>query len=172
MSNYRRAFVEGGCYFFTVVTYQRKRILVRDSYLAKLRDAFRQVMKSHPFTLNAIVVLPDHVHCIWTLPEGDEDFSMRWRLLKRNFSAASILPTRPNGTKPVWQPRFWEHLIRDEDDFRRHLDYIHYNPVKHGYVNSPAQWSFSSFTRYARHGWYDMHWGNEPPGNIQGIERE
>ncbi len=172
MSDYRRVFVKGGCYFFTAVTYERRRLLVRNSYIDRLRHGFRNVMTSHPFRLDAIVVLPDHMHCIWTLPEGDADFSTRWRLLKRHFSVASLLPTRHNGAKPVWQPRFWEHLIRNEDDFQRHLDYIHYNPVRHGYVNLPSQWAFSSFLRYAHRGWYDVHWGNESPSSLHGMERE
>ena len=172
MSSYRRMFVEGSSYFFTVVTHERRRVLTRASYLRKLREAFRQVMRTYPFTLDAIVVLPDHLHCIWTLPEGDADFSTRWRLLKRRFSVSCVLPTHVQTSKAIWQPRFWEHLIRDQDDFRRHLDYIHYNPVKHGYVNAPAQWAYSSFTRYAQRGWYDADWGSGFPSSIQGMEQE
>lgn len=172
MGDYRRTFVKGGCYFFTAVTFERRRLLVRNSQLDRLRHGLRTVMVSHPFRLEAIVVLPDHLHCIWTLPEGDADFSTRWRLLKRHFSAASSLPTRRNGAKPVWQSRFWEHLIRDEEDFRRHLDYIHYNPVKHGYVNAPAQWAYSSFTRYVQRGWYDEDWGSGFPSSIEGMEQD
>lgn len=172
MGDYRRVLVEGGCYFFTAVTYERRRLLVRNSHLNRLRYGFQQVMRSHPFRLDAIVVLPDHMHCIWSLPEGDADFATRWRLLKRHFSVASLLPARRNGAKPVWQPRFWEHLIRDEEDFRRHLDYIHYNPVKHGYVGSPAQWSYSSFSRYVQRGWYEPGWGSESPSCLAAMERE
>lgn len=172
MSDYRRAFVKGGCYFFTAVTYERRKLLVRNTNLSRLRDGFRKVMTSHPFRLDAIVVLPDHMHCIWTLPEDDGDFSTRWRLLKRHFSIASLFPNRGNGTKPVWQPRFWEHVLRDETDFRRHLDYIHYNPVKHGYVGSPMQWSYSSFAKYVQRGWYARDWGAVAPPNLEKIEQE
>jgi putative transposase len=103
----------------------------------RLREAFRYAKQKRPFSLDAIAVLPDHLHCLWTLQE-EADFSTRWQLVKTHFSRQIVVAKKQNGAKLVWQPRFWEHFIRDKEDLRRHLDYIHYNPVKHGYVNSAA----------------------------------
>ncbi len=116
-----------------------------------------------PFAIDAIVVLPDHLHTLWRLPDGEQDFSTRWMVIKRQFSAG--LPAGPVNAskrskreKGVWQRRFWEHCIRDEEDWRRHLDYIHYNPVKHGYVATPREWPYSSFRQAVAKGWYAEHW--------------
>jgi putative transposase len=138
MSDYRRLYVPGGSYFFTVVTYERQRLFVSAQRVKELRQAFRYVMMRRPFTTIAGVVLPDHLHCLWQLPEGDCDFSTRWQMIKTEFSRRLPASTKKDGTKAVWQPRFWEHVIRDEEDFRRHFDYIHYNPVKHGFVSTPV----------------------------------
>ncbi len=164
---YRRARIKGGTYFFTVVTYKRRRILTEPGNVSLLRKAFRQVMDNHPFTIDAFVLLPDHLHCIWTMPEGDRDFSKRWRLTKSYFSRKcdathKNIPSRSRRKKKelaVWQRRFWEHLIRNEQDFVKHIEYIHYNPVKHGLAKAPKDWEYSSFHRYVREGVYDLEWG-------------
>jgi putative transposase len=157
----------GPCYFFTVVTYDRRPILIAE--VERLRGAFRTVLTRHPFTLEAIVVLPDHLHTMWRMQEGDGDFSMRWRVLKRLFSSGLSAPGQGASRarkreNAVWQRRFWDHAIRDDDDWRRHLDYIHYNPVRHGYCSAPGEWAYSSFARMVERGWYEPDWGrNEPP---------
>ena len=147
MSNYRRHYVAGGSYFFTVNLYNRKQILLTD-HIDLLRDSVRKVKKKYPFEIVAWVVLPDHMHCIWTLPEGCSDFSIRWRLIKLQFSkgvaisASSTVNHRRE--RQIWQRRFWEHTLRDAYDMQRHVDYIHYNPVKHGYVSNVQEWPYSS----------------------------
>ena len=140
MTNYRRNFVPGGSYFFTVnLTDRQSRLLTEN--IGALRTAFRYTRGRHPFTIDAIVVLPDHVHAVWTLPEGDCDFALRWRLIKSVFSRGVPAGERisqsraARGERGIWQRRYWEHTLRDEGDFARHVDYIHYNPVKHGYVS-------------------------------------
>ncbi len=170
---YRRLYREGGTYFFTVVTENRRPILI--SNIDNLRSAFRHVKKRHPFSIDAIVILPDHLHAIWKLPENDSDFSTRWMLIKKRFS--SFLYDFPVSTikksrreKGIWQRRFWEHLIRNDEDLKRHYDYIHYNPVKHGYVSKPADWQYSSFHSCVQKGLYPLHWGQIEPENIEGIE--
>jgi putative transposase len=109
-------------------------------------------MANRPYQMEAVVVLPDHLHCIWTLPENDADFSSRWRLIKRHFSTLVSGPVSQNGEKKIWQRRFWEHFVRDETDFYNHLNYIHYNPVRHGYVARPEDWEYSSYRRFAEKG--------------------
>ena len=156
MSRYRRAYLPGGCFFFTVVTFQRRRIFDDPSSVNLLREAFRHVRQHRPFRLDAIVVLPDHLHCMWQLPPLDCDYSSRWREIKK-FASRRLTVRDPQ--MPVWQPRFWEHTIRDEQDWRRHLDYIHYNPVKHGWAATPREWPWSSFHSAVRHGWYELEWG-------------
>jgi putative transposase len=163
---YRRAFIKNGSYFFTVVTERRETVFANDNAVILLRDAFRSVKLKRPFTIDAMVVLPDHLHCIWTLPDGDADFSIRWRLIKTWFSKRYVEKkpvtnlNRLNKTqKAIWQHRFWEHCLRDERDFNQHVDYIHYNPVKHGYVDLASMWRHSSIHRYIGHGIIDRHWG-------------
>jgi putative transposase len=164
---YRRARIEGGTFFFTVVTHHRQRILCIPENVLLLRGVLRGVMERHPFWINAFVVLPEHLHCIWTLPPEDTDFSTRWRLIKSNFSRrcnketnlVSTASRAKNSEQAIWQRRFWEHMIRDDEDFRRHVEYIHYNPVKHGMVKAPMDWEYSSFRCYVRDGIYDRHWG-------------
>ena len=151
--HYRRFYSAGGCYFFTVVAAGRRPIFSAPEAVAALRCAFTRVRMKHPFDIDAAVVLPDHLHCIWTLPAGDADFSTRWRLSKSQFSRHSEI------RRPVWQPRFWEHHIRSEQDLARHIDYIHYNPVKHGYAARPADWPCSSFARFVGQGAYSDDWG-------------
>jgi len=160
---YRRAFTPGGAYFFTVTLADRSsRLLVER--VDVLRDAFAWVRAGHPFTIDAIVVLPDHIHAIWTLPPGDTDFPTRWSLIKAAFSRAVDnteyvnASRRPRGERGIWQRRFWEHLIRSGDDLAAHVDYIHYNPVKHGYVLHPIDWPHSSIHRYVAAGRLPGDW--------------
>lgn len=164
---YRRAKIKGATFFFTVVTHDRKRILCGKANVRLIKEAFEYVINQRPFVIDAFVLLPDHIHCIWTLPGNDHDFSIRWRLFKSHFTrrcrnehkglqTASMLK---KGEQAVWQRRFWEHTIRGEDDFNRHVEYIHYNPVKHGLVKSPKEWPHSSFHGYVKRGVYDSDWG-------------
>ncbi len=161
MSNYRRTFIKGGVYFFTVVTHQRQPLLCSPDALHRLKKSFHHVKTNHPFKIKGLVVLPDHLHCIWQLPPHDDNFSLRWNLIKRYFSLNFECPTNHRREKTIWQKRFWEHAVRNADDFARCLDYIHYNPVKHGYVKNPADWSHSTFRQYLERGYYDLNWGNE-----------
>ncbi len=179
MSNYHRYRVPGGCYFFTVnlATRYPNDLLVK--HVDVLRDAVRRVRDKRPFHINAWVVLPDHMHTIWTLPPGDDDFSNRWRTIKQHFSRA--LPATefcsPNrkkrGERGIWQRRFWEHVIRDDADFAAHVDYVHFNPLKHGYVERVVDWPYSSFHRWVEKGVYEEDWcGDESlHANISMIER-
>jgi putative transposase len=178
---YRRAKIKGGTYFFTLVTHKRHKILCEPDNVPLLREIVRSVKANHPFTIDAFVLLPDHLHCIWTLPEGDCDFSTRWRLIKSEFSRRCHpkYKQQPSASRQrkkeqaVWQQRFWEHLIRDETDFTQHVEYIHYNPVKHGLVRTPRDWEFSSFHRYIRDGLYDRCWGEgEEIPFLEGIGNE
>ena len=169
---YRRARTPGGTYFFTVNLMERQRDLLVQ-HIAVLRTVVHKVMAAHPFHIDAMVVLPDHLHAVWTLPKNDAEFSTRWGLIKAGFSR--YLPAdeprnasrTSKGERGVWQRRFWEHLIRDEQDYAAHLDYCHYNPVKHGYVESAAQWPYSSFHRHVQHGTYTMDWDlNHGKGSV------
>jgi putative transposase len=164
---YRRARFKGGTYFFTVVTFKRQQILTESANVEILRETFRHVMNNHSFSINAFVLPPDHLHCIWTLPQDDDDFSKRWRLIKSYFtrkvdSRFKQIPFQSRRKKleqAVWQRRFWEHLIRDEKDMLKHVEYIHYNPVKHGLVAAPRDWIYSSFHSYVKKGTYSLDWG-------------
>lgn len=172
MSDYRRAYSPGGTYFFTLVTHNRVKRFADPHEVERLRTAFRHVKERHPFVIDAIVVLPDHIHALWTLPAGDHDFSMRWRLVKHKFSVGAAAPINHRGEKQIWQRRFWEHLIRDADDWANHMDYIHYNPVKHGYVCRPSDWPYSSFARCVERGWYSPEWGATCPEAIECMNPE
>ena len=176
MTAYRRANIEGGTYFFTVNCIQRRgnHLLVENIEL--LRGIVRKVKTRHPFEIDAMVVLPEHIHCIWTLPPGDADAGMRWGLIKAGFSRAiagceprseSRIKRRERG---IWQRRYWEHLIRNEEDFTRHVDYIHWNPVKHGWVERVRDWPFSSFHRYVHRGIYPEDWASTPAATINAGE--
>lgn len=163
---YRRSQIGGGTYFFTVVTYNRLKLFNSPSRIALLQDSFRQVKERHPFTIDAIIILPDHLHCMLTLPQGDARYPLRMRMIKSHFSRKypEGLPESSSsriakGEKAVWQRRYWEHLIRDEEDYARHVEYIHYNPVKHSLVKSPRDWQWSSFHDYVEKGVYDINWG-------------
>jgi putative transposase len=158
MSDYRRWRVEGGTYFFTLVAHSRAPIFADPTARTILGDKFRECQRKWPFEINAIVLLPEHLHAIWTLPSGDAEFTKGWLDLGGAEQAISLArqERRDHG---VWQPRFWEHTIADEHDFDRHFDYVHYNPVKHGLVRSPSEWRESSFHRWVRAGVYDPEWG-------------
>jgi putative transposase len=166
MIYYRRNYVHGGAYFFTVNLADRKSNLLIN-HIGELRAAFRYVRQRHPFALDAIVVLPDHLHAIWTLPDGDADFSMRWRLIKSAFSHAlpageKVSRSRvEKGERGIWQRRYWEHTLRNEEDFERHADYIHFNPIKHGLVPRVRDWPHSSFARMVRNGDYPQDWAGD-----------
>lgn len=172
MSEYRRAFQPGGCYFFTVVTHERRPWLTEEYALDRLRKAFRRIMQDRPFAMDAVVILPDHLHCIWQLPEGDNDFPERWRQIKRFVSIGMNGSLNARKEKALWQRRYWEHLLRDEEDWKRHMDYIHYNPVKHGYVCRPGDWPHGSFRQAVARGWYEAFWGEMEPVNLAGMEFE
>jgi len=163
MVAYPRNFVPGGTYFFTVVLENRRSSLLVDK-IASLRLAFRVARAERPFKLDLIVILPDHLHAVMTLPDGDSDFSGRWRRIKTVFSrqvVAEAVPVSQNrrGEYALWQRRFWEHTVRDDTDFARHIDYIHYNPVKHGLIARVTDWLHSSFHRYVRNGLLPPDWG-------------
>ena len=171
MTNYRRTKISGASYFFTVNCAQRwgNNLLVERIDL--LRRVVREVRQNHPFIIDAMVVLPDHLHCIWTLPAGDADYKTRWALIKAGFSrqlpggeirSASRIK---RGERGIWQRRYWEHLLRDEDDFRRHVDYIHWNPVKHKMVSRVIDWPYSSFHQYLQQGIYPLDWVGDQGGN-------
>ncbi|MBC9876126.1 transposase [Bradyrhizobium sp. INPA01-394B] len=170
MVRYRRNFVPGGTFFFTVTLDDRESSALVD-HVDTLRNAFRVTRAERSFTVDAIVILPDHLHVIMTLPDHDSDFSGRWRRIKSLFThglATSGVPVTRNhrGDFALWQRRFWEHTIRDDTDFERCADYIHYNPVKHGLVAAPADWPYSSLHRYVRAGVLPSDWGGA--GEING----
>jgi putative transposase len=163
---YRRAWQRGGTYFFTVNLADRSRTLLID-HIDHLRNTVRNVKQDHPFDILAWVVLPDHLHAIWSLPENDDDFAMRWMLIKSGFSRCIPkdewigLARRRKRERAIWQHRFWEHLITDEDDLRRHMDYVHINPVKHGHAARASDWPHSSIHRYIRQGSMTQDWAAE-----------
>jgi putative transposase len=163
MPNYRRAFIPGGTWFFTTNLLDRRSKLLVDRIDA-LREATQRARDRFPFQIDAFVVLPDHIHAVWTLPPDDHDFSMRWRLIKQHFARA--MPKhepvdavrRKRGERAIWQRRFWEHLIRDEEDYQRHIEYCYINPLKHGYVSRVRDWPFSSFHRDVGRGLFPEDW--------------
>lgn len=168
MPDYRRAFVPGGTFFFTLVTERRARIFCDPHARLCLREAFRATEARWPFEIRTIVLLPDHLHTIWSLPERDSNFSRRWAFLKKTFTQSWLAGAgreqpvsasrRKNRRRSVWQRRFWEHTIRGEREFERHCDYIHHNPVKHGLATCPHAWTYSSFHRFVREGYYERDW--------------
>ena len=176
MPNYRRYRIPGGCYFFTVnLLGRRTDLLVR--HIDSLREALAAVRKRRPFHIDAWVVLPDHMHCVWTLPEGDQDFSTRWRLIKTRLAAAlprsseELALSRRTGERCIWQRRFWEHAIHDDHDYAAHVDYVHVNPLKHGLVQRVADWPHSTFGRYVERGIYPFDWGGDGGGDLVAGER-
>ena len=161
--------------FFTVNLARRKNNRLLVERFDVLREAFNAVRARHPYRTDALVVMPDHLHCLWTLPPGGTDFLMRWGLIKAQFSRAigkgeRRSPSRiERGERGLWQRRFWEHLILDQEDFNRHADYIHWNPVKHGWVKRVADWPHSTFHDYVTRGIYPMDWGG---GGVDSVEME
>ncbi|GAB6040541.1 REP-associated tyrosine transposase [Endothiovibrio diazotrophicus] len=170
MSNYRRHALNNRALFVTVVTAQRAPIL--GDHVDALRTAIGHVQQRHPFNLPAAVILPDHCHLLMELPEGEENYSLRIRQIKERFTRLvpdAVSPTDSRlkrRERGVWQRRFWEHQIRDEEDFRRHLEYIHYNPVKHGYVGRCRDWPYSSFERWVQRGVYALDWAEDKPPEV------
>ena len=169
MPRYVRA-KSGTLFFFTVVLAERSSSLLVDE-IDRLREVYRTIQRRRPFETIAVCVLPDHVHAVWALPEGEADFSTRWSLIKSGFSrglssssrSASKVAKREKG---IWQRRYWEHAIRDDADLERHVDYVHFNPVKHGHVARETDWPHSSFHRYVERGLLPADWG----GDIKGIQ--
>jgi putative transposase len=177
MSDYRRYFVPGGTYFFTIVTYGRRPILVTDHGRMFLRNAIRTVRFALPFEIIATVLLPDHWHLVMRLPPGDIRYSLRLKQIKESFTRdwlaagfpeAKVSPSQwKRGEKGIWQPRFWEHCVDGEDDLVSCVDYIHWNPRKHDLVRRVRDWRWSSFHRFVRLGEYNLDWGGEVPLTIQ-----
>lgn len=170
MTDYRRIYAPGSTWFFTVNLLERQNNNLLVEKIDLLRNAFSYVKKRKSFTINAVVIMPDHLHCVWTLPDNDTDYSSRWSLLKSYFSRSipknehinkNRIKRRERG---IWQRRFWAHWIVDQNDFNQHIEYIHWNPVKHGYVARVIEWQYSSFHRYVEQGIYPANWGH--PGSF------
>ena len=169
MPNYRRWFVAGGTFFFTVVVDGRRALFNEPGSVALLGEVIRNCLSRWPATVNAIVLLPDHLHTIWSLPAGDAEYAKRWGWIKKEFTKrwlaglghdhAVSQGRQQERRRGIWQPRYREHTLESEDDFERHFDYIHWNPVKHGYVRCPHEWPHSSFHQYVERGVYDPRWG-------------
>ncbi len=173
MPKYKRNYVKGGTYFFTVVTYKRQKLL-QGIAVDLLRQCFKTMIEKKPFIIDAIVILPNHLHCIWQLPEDDFDYSTRWKMIKAMFTKQYFrIPVTPGtrkleinptdsmikkGEKGIWQRRFWEHTIQNTNDYWKHVDYIHYNPVKHGYSKTVSGWRHSSFHKFVNDGIYSKTW--------------
>jgi putative transposase len=166
MTSYRRNFIPGGSFFFTVNLADRSRSLLT-AHIDLLRAAFREIRERHPFAIDAIVVLPEHLHTVWTMPDGDADFATRWRQIKSAFSRnlglnEPVSASRAiRGERGIGQRRYWEHTIRDEEDYARHIDYVHINPVKHGLVKRVHDWAPSSFHRHVELGIYPADWAGD-----------
>lgn len=168
MPEYRRYFQPGGTYFFTLVTAGRAPVFRSEWVVRVLHEQLVLTRQRWPFDLQALVVLPDHLHTIWILPEDDQDFSKRIGFLKKEFTKSFlergglerwVSPSKRSDRRSgVWQRRFMEHLIRDELDFERHCDYLCYNPVTHGHAACPHQWHASTFAEAVKKGQYDMDW--------------
>ena len=173
MATFRRALVPGATYFFTVNANKRRKILTHPCLITALRAAFRSVKAQHPFEIDAFVLLPDHLHCIWTLPPGDANYSLRWNVIKRLVSqrTKALLSQNLSSIQQerreigLWQRRFWEHQVRDDRDLEQHVNYIHWNPVKHGYIEQVVEWPYSSFHRYVKRGLLPRNWAT---GDMEG----
>ena len=176
MPDYRRYRVPGGTYFFTINLLERRSDLLT-RHIESLREAVRRTRAERHFHIDGWVVLPDHLHCVLTLPPGDDDFSNRIKAIKIRFVRA-VEPTErrssvrvARGERGIWQRRFWEHAVRDDVDYARHLDYVHYNPVKHGHVSAVAQWPYSTFHRWVKAGVYPNDWGGGCVAEVDAGER-
>ena len=167
---YRRTRQYGGSYFFTIVTHQRKKLFLEEEYIEYLSKAFKHVRIKHPFSIDAMVLLPDHLHCILTLPHNSFDYATRLRLIK-HYVTYNINKKYTKKNK-IWQKRYWEHCIRDERDWKNHMDYIHFNPVKHGYVSSPKEWPYSSFSKLVEKGFYTENWAENIDVEVMQMEFE
>ena len=171
MPEYRRVFLKGGIFFITIVTYNRMPLFTNPQARKIPHKAWVDVAGRFPFKTDAICLLPDHIHVLIRLSDGDANYPMRIREIKRLFTKEYLgnigqgAPRNESRQKKneaaIWQRRYWEHVIRDENDLHHHIDYIHYNPVKHGFVHSVVEWRWSSFHRYVRLGLYDKNWGSE-----------
>ncbi len=176
MSNYKRLKSEGGTFIFTVVTYKRHPVFDKPECIKHLRASILETRRTYPFHIDAWVLLPDHMHCIWTLPDRDNNYSRLWGLIKQGFTKRAIdsLPDFTNSLSrikhresSVWQRRFWEHEIRNDEDFNNHINYIHYNPVKHGHVTRVQDWPFSTFHRYVKEGVYPADWAGDGADDLK-----
>jgi len=178
MTHYRRFYTPGATWFFTVNLAERKNNSLLIENIELLRQAFRYVKNRKPFEIIAIVIMPDHLHCIWKLPVNDSDFSIRWNLLKGYFSRGIhkneriSLSRQKRRERGIWQRRFWAHLLTSQTDVNHHIDYIHWNPVKHGKVNRVVDWSYSSFHRFVRQGIYPPTWECKEDFNSEMGERQ
>lgn len=166
MVNYRRSRIKGGTYFFTVNLYDRSSSHLV-THINHLRQSFHTVQKQRPFEIVASVILPEHLHMIMTLPDDDHNYPERWKAIKSRFTRALVkddvagLTKNKKGEYNLWQRRYWEHQIKDETDLQNHVDYIHFNPVKHGHVARVVEWPHSSFHRYVKSGVIESNWGGE-----------
>lgn len=181
MPEYRRNRVPGETYFFTLVTFNRQPLFFSKANNRMFINAWNDVQTRHPFESIAACVLPDHIHAIWKLPEGDDDYPMRWKEIKRLFTqeyhrenhkgAGRTLSQQLQGEATIWHRRYWEHTIRDQDDLNVHIDYVHINPLKHGLVNEVRNWPWSSFHRYVTNGVYPSDWGGRADMKLMDVSR-
>ena len=171
MPRYIRSYTKGATYFFTLVAYDRRPIFCEKDFLKAFKESIKQVQQQYPFEIIAWVQLPDHLHCIWKMPLDDTNYSQCWSRIKRLTTQACPqyhLPIQKlkqseikRNEKGIWQRRFYEHQINSEEDFINHMDYIHYNPVKHGFATKAVDWQYSSFHRYIENGIYPVDWGTD-----------
>jgi len=166
MVNYRRSKTPGALYFFTVTLRNRQSNLLI-THINDLRHAMKTVQIQHPYKIEAIAILPDHLHTIWQLPKNDNNYSLRWQRIKGIFTRRIIkkgmkIAKNHRGEYPIWQRRFWEHTIRNENDFENHVNYIHHNPIKHGLVKKVKDWPYSSLHKYIREGLLPPGWSEDP----------
>ena len=172
MVRYRRNFLPGGTFFFTLTLRDRRSSLLVE-HIDALRESFRVARERHPFIIDAIVIMPEHLHMVMTLPPDDTKYDTRLRFVKSRFTRALVqrgvaLARNARGEYNLWQRRFWEHTIRDDTDLQHHVDYIHFNPVKHGHTTRAVEWPHSSIHRYIRMGWLNANWATQD--NSAGIE--
>jgi putative transposase len=173
MPNYRRLYLPGQPVFITAVTYKRRRIFNNPQTILVLLETMDAVKLLRPYEMLAYVIIPDHIHLLIKTPEESPNFSPIISSIKRNFIRNYRRSIDGIDQSPIWQARFWDHVIKDDNDFEKHLDYIHWNPVKHGYVNDPVQWKWSTFSNWFEDGFYDEAWGtDEMPKNIQKMDYE